>query len=182
MALKAENLRCAPKTIGCAATGALRSRPDGGVGGGACQLLDSVRPHRRLASPEVSSRSGSPTRSRRPCSPTAQLLVSELVSNSVRHSGMPEGEDLVLRVHLWADSCRVEVEDRGADGVIAPKNRTCSEVGDGVASGPDTQRALGRRARRRGADLRRPQLPRRTLEHQPVAREERKPIRAATEM
>ena len=29
---------------------------------------------------------------------TALLLVSELVSNSVRHSGVPDGEDLVVRV------------------------------------------------------------------------------------
>ena len=52
---------------------------------------------------------------------TALLLVSELVSNSVRHSSVPEGEDLVLRVHLWHDGCRLEVEDPGRDGVIAPQ-------------------------------------------------------------
>lgn len=52
---------------------------------------------------------------------TAVLLVSELVSNSVRHSGVPEGEDIVLRVHLWHDGCRLEVEDPGRDGVIAPR-------------------------------------------------------------
>ena len=52
---------------------------------------------------------------------TALLLVSELVSNSVRHSGAPEGEDIVLRVHLWRDGFRLEVEDPGYDGVIAPR-------------------------------------------------------------
>ena len=51
----------------------------------------------------------------------AQLLVSELVTNSVRHSGAPEGDDVVLRVHLWRDMCRLEVEDHGRDGVIAPR-------------------------------------------------------------
>jgi anti-sigma regulatory factor (Ser/Thr protein kinase) len=52
---------------------------------------------------------------------TALLLVSELVSNSVRHSGVPEGEDVVVRVGLWRDGCRLEVEDPGRDGVIAPQ-------------------------------------------------------------
>jgi anti-sigma regulatory factor (Ser/Thr protein kinase) len=53
----------------------------------------------------------------------ALLLVSELVSNSVRHSGVPEGDDVVVRVQLWADGCRLEVEDSGRDGVIAPQPR-----------------------------------------------------------
>ena len=51
---------------------------------------------------------------------TALLLVSELVTNSVRHSGAPEGDDVVVRVDLWRDGCRLEVEDPGRDGVIAP--------------------------------------------------------------
>ena len=59
---------------------------------------------------------------------TALLLVSELVTNSVRHSGVPEGEDIVVRVHLWRDGCRVEVEDPGRNGVIAPQPQTCSRV------------------------------------------------------
>jgi anti-sigma regulatory factor (Ser/Thr protein kinase) len=50
----------------------------------------------------------------------AQLLVSELVTNSVRHSGAPEGDDVLVRVHLWRDMCRLEVEDHGRHGVIAP--------------------------------------------------------------
>jgi anti-sigma regulatory factor (Ser/Thr protein kinase) len=51
----------------------------------------------------------------------AQLLVSELVTNSVRHSGAPVGDDVVVRVHLWRDVWRLEVEDHGRDdGVIAP--------------------------------------------------------------
>jgi serine/threonine-protein kinase RsbW len=51
----------------------------------------------------------------------AQLLVSELVTNSVRHSGAGEGDDVVVRVHVWRDMCRLEVEDPGGDGVIAPR-------------------------------------------------------------
>lgn len=52
---------------------------------------------------------------------TALLLVSELVSNSVRHSGVPEGEDIVVRVPLRRDGFRLEVEDPGRSGVIAPQ-------------------------------------------------------------
>jgi anti-sigma regulatory factor (Ser/Thr protein kinase) len=52
---------------------------------------------------------------------TALLLVSELVTNSVRHSGVPEGENVVVRVDLWRDGCRLEVEDPGRGGVIAPQ-------------------------------------------------------------
>ncbi len=51
---------------------------------------------------------------------TALLLVSELVSNSVRHSGVPDGEELVVRAQFWADGFRLEVEDPGRNGVIAP--------------------------------------------------------------
>ena len=57
-----------------------------------------------------------------PALETAQLLVSELVTNSLRHSGAPEGDDLVVRVHLWRGKCRLEVEDQGhGDGMIAPR-------------------------------------------------------------
>ena len=51
---------------------------------------------------------------------SAQLLISELVTNSVRHSGAAAGESLVVRVCLGQSVCRLEVEDRGRDGVIAP--------------------------------------------------------------
>jgi len=51
----------------------------------------------------------------------AQLIVSELVSNSVSHSGAPEGDDLVVRVHMWRGKCRLEVEDQGRDGLIEPR-------------------------------------------------------------
>ena len=51
------------------------------------------------------------------------LLVSELVANSVRHSGVPEGEHVIVRVHVRDDGCRLEVEDPGRDGEIAPLPR-----------------------------------------------------------
>jgi anti-sigma regulatory factor (Ser/Thr protein kinase) len=49
----------------------------------------------------------------------AQLLVSELATNSLLHSGAAEGDHLVVRVHLWRGTCRLEVEDHGCDGVVA---------------------------------------------------------------
>jgi len=72
---------------------------------------------------------------------TAQLLVSELVTNSVRHSGASAGESVVVRVQLTDSMVRLEVSDPGCDGVIAPRApdleggggfglnvvRTCSE-------------------------------------------------------
>ena len=51
----------------------------------------------------------------------AQLVMSELVTNSVRHSGAPDGDDLVVRVRVWDDHCRLEVEDSGHEGAIAPQ-------------------------------------------------------------
>jgi anti-sigma regulatory factor (Ser/Thr protein kinase) len=50
---------------------------------------------------------------------TAQLLVSELVTNSVRHCGA--GASVVVRVQLTDSMVRLEVSDPGCDGVIAPR-------------------------------------------------------------
>jgi len=57
----------------------------------------------------------------------ALLLVSELITNSVCHSGAPEGDDLVLRVEVWRGACRLEVEDRGCDKAIGPRRSDPSE-------------------------------------------------------
>jgi len=75
---------------------------------------------RRPPSRGASSRSVSLTGPHRPRS-RAQLLASELVTNSVRHSGVPEGAAIVVRVHLSSGICRLEVEDPGHEGVIAPR-------------------------------------------------------------
>jgi anti-sigma regulatory factor (Ser/Thr protein kinase) len=50
-----------------------------------------------------------------------KLLVSELVTNSVRHSGMPADEEVVVRVDLTRDSVRLEVGDPGCSGTVAPR-------------------------------------------------------------
>jgi anti-sigma regulatory factor (Ser/Thr protein kinase) len=43
----------------------------------------------------------------------ARLLVSELVTNSLQHSGISEGGVVQLRIRLLAHSLRVEVADAG---------------------------------------------------------------------
>lgn len=43
-----------------------------------------------------------------------RLLVTELVNNSVKHSGCPEGDPILLTVDLRDEVVRVEVTDRGA--------------------------------------------------------------------
>lgn len=42
-----------------------------------------------------------------------QLLVSELVTNSVRHAGLPDPASVTLNVRLTEDRLRVEVTDTG---------------------------------------------------------------------
>lgn len=59
----------------------------------------------------------------------AQLLVSELVTNSVRHSGASAGDGVVVRVELTPSMLRIEVEDPGRGGVIGPG------AGDGERGG-----------------------------------------------
>jgi anti-sigma regulatory factor (Ser/Thr protein kinase) len=47
-----------------------------------------------------------------------RLIVSELVTNSLRHSGVPMGGQLFLRVDVWHERCRLEVQDSGHEGVV----------------------------------------------------------------
>ena len=48
--------------------------------------------------------------------PTLLLLVSELVSNSVRHAGLSEAERIRLRCRTLRECARVEVCDSGHSG------------------------------------------------------------------
>jgi serine/threonine-protein kinase RsbW len=50
----------------------------------------------------------------------AQLIVSELVSNSLRHNAAPQDQAVVVRVALERGTWRLEVEDPGGGGVLAP--------------------------------------------------------------
>jgi anti-sigma regulatory factor (Ser/Thr protein kinase) len=114
---------------------------------------------------------------------TALLLVSELVSNSVRHSGVPEGADLVLRVGLWSDGCRLEVEDPGRDGVIAPGPQDLLRGGGmGLHLVQTLSERWGVVRAAEGPTCVWVQLPRQLLPQQPLARGERKPIRVPTEV
>jgi anti-sigma regulatory factor (Ser/Thr protein kinase) len=47
------------------------------------------------------------------------LLVSELVTNSVRHGELGDGDTVLVRVFIAADTLRVEIEDPGTTGVVA---------------------------------------------------------------
>jgi serine/threonine-protein kinase RsbW len=49
----------------------------------------------------------------------AQLLVVELVTNSVRHADAPGDAVVSVRAEIRGDALRVEVEDRGSGGSIA---------------------------------------------------------------
>jgi anti-sigma regulatory factor (Ser/Thr protein kinase) len=50
--------------------------------------------------------------------PILLLLVSELVSNSVRHAGLADGEVIRLRARLEDDRALVEVRDAGRSGQV----------------------------------------------------------------
>ena len=61
---------------------------------------------------------------------SVQLLVSELVTNSVCHSGGSPADLIVVRVELTPTAIRLEVEDPGDGGVVALR-------------GPDVERGSG---------------------------------------
>ena len=101
----------------------------------------------------------------------ALLVVSELVTNSVCHSGASDGAVVVLRVDLTGTLVRLEVEDPGRGGVIAPRAadldggfglnlvQGLSERW-GLSAWPRAARACGRISRAR---------PRRHLRRRPTA-------------
>lgn len=51
----------------------------------------------------------------------AQLVVSELVTNSLLHSGAADGEDVRVRLRALRPGFQIEVEDPGREGAIAPR-------------------------------------------------------------
>jgi anti-sigma regulatory factor (Ser/Thr protein kinase) len=59
-----------------------------------------------------------------------QLLVSELVTNSVRHGDLDERDTVFVRIYLAAENLRVEIENPGAAGVVA-LNRPDLQAGRG---------------------------------------------------
>jgi anti-sigma regulatory factor (Ser/Thr protein kinase) len=49
----------------------------------------------------------------------AQLLISELVTNSIDHAELGENDSVMLRVYLATDTVRLEIENAGTAGVVA---------------------------------------------------------------
>jgi anti-sigma regulatory factor (Ser/Thr protein kinase) len=60
----------------------------------------------------------------------AVLLASELVTNSVRHSGAAAAESIVVRVGITATTIRLEVDDPG-DGLGIVLREPDTEAGGG---------------------------------------------------
>ena len=52
----------------------------------------------------------------------ARLLTSELVTNSVLHSHAPADASMIFRLELSHDAIRLEVEDPGGRGAVAPRS------------------------------------------------------------
>jgi anti-sigma regulatory factor (Ser/Thr protein kinase) len=50
-----------------------------------------------------------------------RLLVSELVTNSVRHAGLVESQTIELKVKLLPETVRVEVNDQGSGFQPTPR-------------------------------------------------------------
>ena len=72
----------------------------------------------------------------------AQLLVSELVANSVRHSGAAADAVLAVRAHVSADVLVLEVHDQGTGGSI---RRRAPDMQAGGGFGLNVVETLSRR-------------------------------------
>jgi anti-sigma regulatory factor (Ser/Thr protein kinase) len=66
--------------------------------------------------------------------PDVQLMVSELVTNSVEHGELGDGDAVLVRIYLAAETVRLEIENPGTAGVVAsrPPDRTSPEDGFGL--------------------------------------------------
>lgn len=60
------------------------------------------------------------------------LLVSELVTNAVRHAGVGPKDPIALRVAAWPRRVRVEVSDRGSFSGREPRPRSDGASGWGL--------------------------------------------------
>jgi serine/threonine-protein kinase RsbW len=72
----------------------------------------------------------------------AQLLVAELVANSVRHADGPADAVVSVRARVAADVLRLEVEDRGRSGSIV---RRAPDLQHGGGFGLNLVETLSRR-------------------------------------
>jgi signal transduction histidine kinase len=123
-ALKAENRDLRAEIAGLQPAAASRGSGD-----------PAIRPFGKLAEIAVPACSGAPGAARTVIGHRlaglvsqrvlmdAELLVSELVTNSVQHGGLGDGDSVVVRVYLAADTLRVEIENPGTAGAVAPRAR-----------------------------------------------------------
>jgi serine/threonine-protein kinase RsbW len=72
----------------------------------------------------------------------AQLLVGELVGNSVRHADTPDGATVTVRVEIRGDALHLEVQDAGTSGSIL---RRPPDLEHGGGFGLNLVEALSRR-------------------------------------
>ena len=128
---------CGPRTPACAAGSVPGGRGRGGAALGVSLPLDARAPGAARCVVEG-------LRGRVPASvlQDALLVVSELVSNSVRHSGAPVGGVVIVRVQLTGTMVCLEVADPGGGGVIAPR---IPDVECGGGFGLNLVRALSER-------------------------------------
>jgi hypothetical protein len=64
----------------------------------------------------------------------AELLVSELVTNSLKYGELGNGDSVLLRIYLADELLRVEIENPGITGVVAsiPRDRRARAGGFGL--------------------------------------------------
>jgi serine/threonine-protein kinase RsbW len=65
----------------------------------------------------------------------ATLLVSELITNSVRHADLGEGDTVLVRAYLGGETLRLEIENPGIVGLVRNRreDRQPEEGGFGLA-------------------------------------------------
>lgn len=61
------------------------------------------------------------------CLEDARLLVSELVTNSIRHGNLTAGQDIELRADVEGDALHVEVRDPGGGFELHPRTAGIEE-------------------------------------------------------
>lgn len=61
------------------------------------------------------------------CLEDARLLVSELVTNSIRHGDLAAGQDIELRADVEGDALHVEVRDPGGGFQLRPRTAGSEE-------------------------------------------------------
>jgi anti-sigma regulatory factor (Ser/Thr protein kinase) len=51
----------------------------------------------------------------------AQLLISEVVTNSLRHGELSDDDSVLVRIYVAADSVRLEIVNRGTAGAVTAR-------------------------------------------------------------